>query len=78
MAVIEIEERIAAALRAQATVRDLSLNAFLQRIAETASPLNSTPTLALADFDRSIDELVTESPVLPGLFSRADVYADHD
>ena len=78
MAVIEIEERTAAALRAQAKARDLSLDAFLRRIAETAAPINSTPMLALSDIERSIDELATESLVLPASFSRADIYADHD
>ena len=75
--VIEIEECTAAALRAQAKVRDLSLDAFLKRIAETATPIHSTPALALSDIERSIDQLATESPVLPESFSRADIYADH-
>ena len=78
MVLIEIEERIAAALRAQADVRDISLQAFLQRIVETASPFNSPPALPLEDFERSIEELATESPVLPNDFSRADIYTDQD
>ena len=78
MAVIEIEERTAAALRAQADARELSLEAFLQRIAEATSPINRTLTLPLAEFDKTIDELATESIVLPSNFSRADIYADHD
>ena len=78
MAFIEIEERVAAALRAQADVRAMSLEAFLQRIAETATPLNSAPALALADMERSLDELATELPVLPDSFSRSEIYADHD
>ena len=78
MVVIEIEDRVAAALRAQANVRDLSLDAFLQRIAETGTPLNTTPAWALADIERTLDELSTESPVLPDSFSRAEICAEHD
>lgn len=78
MAVVEIAEHTVAALRDQANARDLSLDAFLQRIAEAAAPINSAPTMTWAEIERSIDELATESPVLPGAFSRADIYADHD
>jgi hypothetical protein len=78
MAVIEIDERVAEALRAQASVRELSLGAFLQQLAEAASPVNPTAVLTPADFDRSIDELVSETGGLPSNFSRADIYADHD
>ena len=78
MAVIEIEERTAAALRAQADARDLSLEAFLRRIAEAATPINSMPTLPLAEFEKTVDELATESAVLPSSFSRADIYTGHD
>jgi hypothetical protein len=78
MALIEIEERIAQALRAQADVREMTLEAFLQRIAETATPINSTPEFALADFDKSVDEASSEWPVLPPAFSRSDIYSDHD
>ena len=78
MAVIKIGERTAVALRAQADARELSLEAFLQRIAEASSPVNPTPVLPLAEFERAIDDAATESPVLPSSFSRADIYVDHD
>lgn len=78
MAVIEIQESTAAALRAQADARDLSLEAFLQRIAEASTPINPTAALPLADLERFIDELATESPVLASTSSRAEIYADHD
>ena len=78
MALIEIDERIAAALMAQATVRDMTLQSFLERISETASPLNALPELALADVERSIDEASSELPLLPDSFSRSDIYSDHD
>ena len=78
LVVIEIEDRIASALRAQANVRDLWQDACLQRIAETGTPLNPTPAGVLADIERTLDELFTESPVLPDSFSRAEIHAEHD
>lgn len=78
MAVVEIEERLMEELRAQATARDMSLEAFLHRIAATAVPLNSVSRLGLEDFEHELDRLSSDSPVLPPSFSRADFYADHD
>ena len=78
MALIDIEEPTATALRAQANARELSLDAFLKSIVEMTTPINSVPMLALADLERSLDELATESPVLPAAFSRVDIYSDHD
>jgi len=78
MAVIEIEDKLAKALRAQAAVRDMTLETFLKRIAEMATPIHPATEFLPEEFDRSIAELSSESPVLPGDFSRADLYADHD
>lgn len=78
MALIEVDDRIAQALRAQADVRDMTVQAFLQRIVDTASPVNPNPAFAAAEFDQSIDDASSDSPVLPNRFSRADIYIDHD
>lgn len=78
MALIELEERTAAVLRAQAELRDMTLEVFLSRIAEAATPVSSAPPLSVAEMDRSLDELLAESPVLPAAFSRSDIYNDHD
>ena len=34
--------------------------------------------LSLAQFDSMLDELATDGVSIPGTFSRADIYADHD
>lgn len=78
MALIELEEKTAAALRVQAELRDLSLETFLDRIAAAATPVYAARPLSVAEMDRSMDELIAESPVLPPTFTRADIYSDHD
>ena len=35
-------------------------------------------SLSVDEFDRLLDELSTDVPLLPPDFSRADVYVDHD
>lgn len=78
MSVIELDERVAAKLRAHAAARQLTLETFLQRIAETSAlPIPATP-LAADDWNRTIEEASGDFPVLPASFSRADIYSDHD
>jgi predicted DNA-binding antitoxin AbrB/MazE fold protein len=48
---------------------------FLQVIDENAV---STAEVSLAEFDRALDELATDGPVVAGSFSRANIYADHE
>lgn len=77
-AVIEVDEQVAAVLRAQAEARQLPLTAFLQQIAEASAPVNLTPSLTEDEWNRAIDEVSGEFPVLGAEFSRADIYRDHD
>jgi predicted DNA-binding antitoxin AbrB/MazE fold protein len=34
--------------------------------------------LSVAEFESLLDELATDGPSVPGTFSRADIYCDHD
>jgi hypothetical protein len=54
MAVIEIEDKLAKALRAQAAVSDMTLETFLKRIAEIATPIHPAAEFLPDEFDRSI------------------------
>jgi hypothetical protein len=75
-------------LREKAGRHGQTLESYLQQLAEhDAGESNSTgpvgtsgPPLSEAEFERLLDEL-SEGPTLPRLpgdFSRADIYADHD
>lgn len=78
MAKIEVEERVADALRAQARARDLPLEIFLERISEIATPIAMTPEVSPEEQDRLIVDASGESPALNATFSRSDIYSDHD
>jgi hypothetical protein len=78
MAVIEIQDQLAKALRAHADIRDMTLEDFLLRIVETVAPINSTSEFSEDEFDRILAEASSEPPVLPHDFSRANLYDDHD
>ena len=78
-AVIEVDERVAAALRAQAEARQVPLTTFLQCVAENGFPAMPTPPLVTEEeWNRMFDEVSADSPTPEGEFSRADIYIDHD
>lgn len=78
MALIEIDERTAAALRALANARNVSLDSLLQSLARDTVPVGDSAWIKPEDFERSLDEASGDSPVLPDAFSREDLYSDHD
>jgi hypothetical protein len=78
MTVIEIEDKTAKALLAQAQARDLTLDAFLALLAQNNAPVTPVPALEMSEFEKVLDEIVADVPGLPQSFSRADIYADHD
>jgi hypothetical protein len=81
---IRIEDQIARALEAEAKARGMSLEEFLQQLAEGArtSTGQVSPPNAAGDFDAALDELFAgDSRSLPSAaqtYSREDIYADHD
>jgi hypothetical protein len=75
---IEIDERVATALRAQAEADHLPLTAFLERIAGiSVLPLPSLP-ITEEEWNQMFDEVSCDSPKSHLTFSRADIYFDHD
>jgi len=84
MVTVQLDERIATALREQARARGLSLEAYLRAVAETSQ---NTVTSAVnhdnvAEFDTVLDELFAADtrslPTVPLTYSREDIYSDHD
>jgi hypothetical protein len=76
--VIELDDKVAAALQAQADALRLSLPEFLNRIAASAPQAKQGENLTDEEFDRLIEEASDDTPSLPGNFSREDIYFDHD
>lgn len=74
---VQLQESVAAALVAQASVRGLSLEEYLAglvRSDEVAAP----PALSAEEVQRQFESLSLDVPPLPADFSRADIYLDHD
>ena len=78
LASIEVDEKVAALLRAQAEARQLPLSDFLRKLAISTVSINTDAPLSNEEWERAIDEGSGEFPVLPSTFNRADIYIDHD
>jgi hypothetical protein len=78
IATIKVDERVAAALRAQAEARQLPLTAFLQRIAEESFPEDAALPSSEDEWNHMFDEVSSDGPAQQSSFSRADIYSDHD
>ena len=74
---IEVGETTAAALSAQAAAQGLTVEAYLAS-ALLSAPAKPAPRLTRAELDRLLDEEVASGPSLPGSFTRAELYSDHD
>ena len=77
MVIIQLPESVFAALEAQARQRGISLSEYLSRIAQRSESMDA-PRLSDEEFERQLDDLLLDVPPLPGDFSRADIYLDHD
>ena len=79
MATIELPESTANRLNAQAQAEGLSLDAFLQILAESRPPINGNlPKITVEELDRLLDAEASETSAYKGTYSRADIYVDHD
>jgi hypothetical protein len=78
---IEIEKSVVevlAKLRAQASARQMPLDAYLEQFVE---PNVTNGHVSMAEYDKALEELDALPPPrssLPADFSRADIYAEHD
>ena len=75
---VELEDRIADTLLAQARVRDLPLSTYLHHLAEATQPLTVATPLPPDEIDSLIESSAGVFPTLPSTFSRSDIYGDHD
>jgi hypothetical protein len=78
---IEIDERTAQALEAQAKARGLPLDVYLSVLAGGKDADLEWRQPSLEELNRALDELsadAIDAPSLPADFSRADIYHDHD
>jgi hypothetical protein len=77
-AMIEVDVKVAAALQAQAATCNLPLSDFLKEIATSNGFISDPLPLSEEEWNRSFDEVSSDSPVLPVGFNREDIYFDHD
>jgi hypothetical protein len=77
MRTIEINDRTADNLMAQAALRGVTVAEYLEALIPPASTSHAT-NRSLADLDAELEELTLELPTLPADFSRADIYEEHD
>jgi hypothetical protein len=79
MATIELPESLFTRLAGQAQAEGLSLEAYLERLAESRSVANGKlPRLTGEELDRLLDAEASEDSTYQGTYSRADIYLDHD
>jgi hypothetical protein len=77
MIIAQFNDIVAAALSAQAAALGLTIEAYLENVVlSTAS--RPVPRLSLDELDRLLDEESSSSPSPAGIFSRAELYSDHD
>lgn len=74
---ILVDESTLFGLQAAAKATRLSIDEYLRRLARPEGNGN-LPAFSVADFERELDELVSDGPTLPRDFSRADIYAERD
>jgi hypothetical protein len=79
MATIELQESVYANLAAKAQAEGLSLEAFLEKLAELRSLENGKlPRLTGEELDRLLDAETNTDSAYDGTYSRDDLYLDHD
>jgi hypothetical protein len=77
MANIELQDSIVARLAAQAKAEGLSLESYLEKLADSR-PACILPRPTGEELDRLIDAEASEDSTYQGTYPRADIYLDHD
>ena len=86
MTTIQIEDETAAAIRAEAEARGLTLDGYLRQVAiireSPTVPCAADSAQAVHEFDQALDDMFAASsgglPTGPLAESREDIYFDHD
>jgi hypothetical protein len=77
MVTIHLDDSVAAALALQAQEKGLSLQEYLATLAVNPRPLSSGPQVGGGELERLLMEEATGDVVLPGTFTRAEIYGEH-
>lgn len=82
MTTLYIDDRIAEALKAHARASGLSLEAYLEAIAQMPHAMVSTSAGDVREFDLALEELFAKDthplPAVSLPYSRREIYTDHD
>ncbi len=79
MATVELQESVHARLAAQANAEGLTLEAYLEKIADSrVSASKSSSKLSSEELDRLLDAEASDDVTYQGTYPRADIYLDHD
>ena len=73
---IELDDQMADRLATQASALGLTIAEYLKTLVPPAP--NGQAPVSLEELDAELEELALDLPTLPGDFSRADIYIDHD
>lgn len=77
MPLIEVDSETAERLAVQAAAQGLSAGEYLRSIVPASATKDDTD-VSVDDLDAELEHLTLKLPSLPGDFSRADIYDDHD
>ena len=70
---VQLNDTVAAALKAQAAAQGMSIEAYLETVV-LSTPQHPVPRLSLDELDRLLDEEATAGPSPSGAFSRSELY----
>ena len=73
---IELDDQTADKLATQASALGLTIAEYLKTLVPP-TPIGQAP-VSLEELDAELEELSLDLPTLPGDFSRADIYDEHD
>ncbi len=75
MTTIQIDDKTADALRSIATAKGVTVEEYLRNLVHAGEAVPIEPGDS-EQFDKELDELSFDGPMLPADFSRADIYID--
>lgn len=77
MTIIQLEDSVAAALASQASLYGLSLEAYLATLANRPPGIAPYAPMSGENLVKALIEEATGDVVVPGTFTRCDIYREH-
>lgn len=77
MVTVQLDDAVAAALTAKAAAQGLTLEAYLQKMAQPPA-VRPPRRLTVEELDQLLDEEATTGFSPTGTFPRSELYSDHD